>query len=156
MNKPLAAAALSLPLLALAACATTHPRPSTAPRPAAASQPAQSADARAADAECARFTRISGTITAGTASDLTVGELAATLQVSGIPWANALAAAAKPARGLPKGPTRANLLAVDMTGAAFRLSMVNLDVSDGKSGKINRAWSLVTSALTKAAGACAS
>jgi len=124
----------------------------------AAAQPATPpSDASvAATAECARFTTISGTITAGTADDSTVGELVSTLSVSGLAWQNALSAASDPADGMAAGTGRAYALWVDIKHAAIAFGVLNLDADEGKIGMVNRAWGSAKDAMTKAANACAS
>lgn len=143
-------------VLALAACGSSTPAPRRAAAASVATTPAAAAGPSAADIaatrECVRFTRASAAITAG---DTTVGQLIATLNISGTAWAKALTSSGDPAKKLPGGPSRPNKLAVDMSRAGLGLSMVGLDGTDGQTGKVAHAWHLTQKYMRAAAAACA-
>jgi len=153
MKARLAAAALSMPLLAACGSVAAHP-PAAATRHAATPAP-PAAGTVAAAAECSRFTTASGVITSGTADDKTVGELAATLAVSERAWVKQLSAAAKPAKGLPQGPSRPNELAVDIDRDSYMLSLVNLDAATGGMDRVKGDWAKFLRQMSKTATACA-
>lgn len=153
MKATIAAVALALPLLAgCGSSAASHPAAAATPSAAPSST---SAGAAAAAAECSRFNTASGAITSGTADDRTVGELAATLGVSGQAWVKQLSAAAKPAKGQPQGSSRPNDLAVDISRDSYMLSLVDLDAATNGMDRVKGDWAKFLRSMSKTATACA-
>lgn len=148
--------ALLLPLLAACGSSAAHHPAAAAVTHTATPAPADPDPGTvAAAAECSRFTTASGVITAGTADDQTVGELVATLGVSSRAWVKQLDAAQKPAKGLPQGSSRPNLLAVDIARNGYLLSFTELEAATGGMDHVKHDWAKFLRSMTRTATACA-
>jgi hypothetical protein len=146
MRTPLAVIVVSaLALTACSAHASTHKT--------AVSSPAILI-ARTAGQECARFTAADQAITSGTELDVTVGELAGSLNAEGPAWGKALDRAEKEPAGIPHGGNRANVVSADISGTAFALGMADLENDLGHVGSIRSDWKATLRGFSRATAAC--